>query len=439
MRVLQVLLVILAVAGGLIGVQAYLSQTTPTERKAAEIARQGPTVYRLPPGKLERASALGGTRRKLAVTAEMMFPLELLLLLVTGLAARMQDAVSRVSSRRWIQGYGILFLLLLAVQLLSLPVQVWGHRTALEYGISVQGWTSWLGDKAKLFLLAWGLGGLLLMLLVWVIRRSPERWWLWFWMAAAGVTVAGVFVSPYVFDPLFNQFEPLAKSDPALVQRLEQVVARGGLTIPPERMFLMKASAKSTELNAYVTGFGSSKRVVVWDTTVAKSSPNETAFIFAHEMGHYALGHVMLGTALACAAMLPTFWIGKQCVRGLLARWGGRWRIPGEQDWAAMAVLLFVLTAISALSDPLGNSVSRAMEHAADVYGQEAVHGIVADPESVGSRSFQVLGEESLDDPVPHAAFNWWFGTHPPLWFRANFAAAYDPWRAGEHPKYFAK
>jgi Zn-dependent protease with chaperone function len=98
-----------------------------------------------------------------------------------------------------------------------------------------------------------------------------------------------------------------------------------------------------------------------------------------------------------------------------------------------------VLLALSEVSDPINNGVSRWMEHNADVYGQEAVHGIVADPQAVGLRSFQVLGEDSLDDPTPHRLFEWWFGTHPTIRFRAAFAKAYDPWAAGEHPKYFLK
>ncbi len=128
--------------------------------------------------------------------------------------------------------------------------------------------------------------------------------------------------------------EPLEQADPALVAQLEKVVERSGMVIPPERMFLMRASAKSTELNAYVTGFGASKRVVVWDTTVAKSSPDEIAFIFAHEMGHYALGHVALGVALSCSGLLPMFWLGDCGVRALLRRYGAAWRIAAGNDWS---------------------------------------------------------------------------------------------------------
>jgi STE24 endopeptidase len=204
-------------------------------------------------------------------------------------------------------------------------------------------------------------------------------------------------------------------------------------------MFLMKASAKSTELNAYVTGFGASKRVVVWDTTIARSTPDEIAFIFAHEMGHYALGHVVLGTALQCIALLPFFWMGYHGVRLLLARYGEAWGIRSQQDWGALVVLALVLLSLSTITDPLSNLISRAMEHNADVYGQEAVHGIVVDPQGVGRQSFQVLGEDSFDDPTPHPLFDLWFGTHPPLWYRAAFAAAYDPWAAGQHPKYFVR
>jgi STE24 endopeptidase len=285
----------------------------------------------------------------------------------------------------------------------------------------------------------WGIGGMIVMLVQRIIRRWPTRWWLQVWIPSVVLVVAGVLITPYVIDPIFNTFEPLMTTNPALVARLEQVVARSGIAIPPERMFLMKASAKSTTLNAYVTGFGPSKRVVVWDTTVARSTPDEIAFIFAHEMGHYALGHVALGVALSCMGLLPLFWLGYHGTRLLLMRYGAAWRIPSQQDWGALVVLALVLLVVSDISEPIGNCVSRWMEHNADVYGQEAVHGIVANPQAVAQRSFQVLGEDSLDDPTPHLLYAWWFGTHPTIEFRAAFARAYDPWAQGEQPKFFAK
>jgi STE24 endopeptidase len=433
------LILMLAIVAGIVFVGMRLGRSTPTEALAQRFAAQDRTAYTLPPDNLEKAVALDRTRMIVVVTGIVWALLQLALILASGVAGRLRDLAVRIGKNRWLQGFGFVFLLLLLIDLLNLPLGIYGHKVALNYGLSVQGWASWLGDKAKMFGLEWFFGSLLVMLMFWIIRKSPRYWWFWFWIPAVACLVGSVFASPYIFDPLFNKFEPLSKSDPALVERLEQVVARGGLVIPPERMFLMKASAKSTELNAYVTGFGASKRVVVWDTTIAKSSPDEISFIFAHEMGHYALGHVALGTAMDCLSLLPLLWLGYLGVQFLLARYGTVWRIPSQQDWGALVVLGLMLSLLSAVSDPISNAISRTIEHDADVYGQEAIHGIVADPRAVGLRSFQVLGAESLDDPTPHRLCEWWFYTHPSIRYRAAFSEAYDPWAAGEHPKYFAR
>jgi Zn-dependent protease with chaperone function len=439
MRLRSTLLLLAVLAAGFVFTLDRFAAETPTEARAARIAVRNATAYSLPPAQLPKALILGRTRRTLDVADAVWTPVQLLLLLALGVAAWMRGVAVSLSRNRWVQGFSFVFLLLLVTNLLNLPLGIYGHRAALSYGLSVQGWGSWLGDRAKTFALEWLIGGLLTMLVFWIIRRSPTRWWFRFWIPAALCGIAGVFVTPYVIDPLFNKFEPLAQSNPALVQRLEQVVARGGISIPPQRMFLMKASAKSTQLNAYVTGFGASKRVVVWDTTIAKSTPDEISFIFAHEIGHYALGHVVLGLAFGCIALLPLFWIGYHAARLLLARFGAAWRIPSQQDWGVLVVLLLVFSVLTTLSDPFANAFSRAIEHNADVYGEEAIHGIVADPQAVGRQAFQVLGEDSLDDPTPHPVCEFWFGTHPPIYFRAAFAEAYDPWAAGQRPKYFAK
>ena len=111
------------------------------------------------------------------------------------------------------------------------------------------------------------------------------------------VIIFVIFISPIVIDPLFNKFEPLDQTNPQLVTAIQQVTHRGGMDIPRDRMFLMKASEKVTTLNAYVTGFGPSKRVVVWDTTIQHASTPETLFVFGHEMGHYVLNHIVIGIA----------------------------------------------------------------------------------------------------------------------------------------------
>ena len=149
------------------------------------------------------------------------------------------------------------------------------------------------------------------MLLFFLIRKFPRRWWFWLCFPAIGFGVLSIFLGPYVIDPLFNKFEPLSKSNSALAAGLEQVVVRGhGIQIPIERMFVMKASDKVTSLNAYVTGFGASKRIVVWDTTIAKATPDEILPLFGHEMGHYVLGHILRNIAFSCALIFASFFSG---------------------------------------------------------------------------------------------------------------------------------
>jgi Zn-dependent protease with chaperone function len=363
---------------------------------------------------------------------------QIALLLWLGVIAWMRDRAVRAGRNRWLQGYIYLLLFLVVTSLLELPLELYSHHLSLKYGLSVQGWASWFGDLGKGFLLDWIIGGLLLMLLFWVIRKLPQWWWLAFWVFAIPIGLFGVFASPYI-EPIFNHYEPLQKTNPELVARLEQVAQRGNMNIPPERMFLMKASAKTTTLDADVEGFGHSKRVVVWDTTIAKAAPGEILFVFGHESGHYVLGHIRHDLIMIYAGLLVLLYLGFRFVRWTIARFGGRWRIPSQEDWGALAVLLLALSLFTAITEPWTCAVSRSQEHAADVYGQEAIHGIVSDPQTNARNAFDVLGESGLADPNPSPFVEFWMYDHPAIGRRAAFAKAYDPWAPGMEPKYFKR
>ena len=203
--------------------------------------------------------------------------------------------------------------------------------------------------------------------------------------------------------------------DPALVAQLEQLSARSGIDIPPSRMYWMKASAKVTSLNAYVTGVGSSKRIVVWDTTIQKATPDEILFILGHEMGHYVLNHIYKGLAFAIAILFVVLWLGYHAVHWLVRRFGDAWQIHGVDDWAALAVLFLAFAVFSFFLEPIDNSFSRMQEHHADIYGQEAIHGIVANPQQTAQQAFQLLGEVGLDDPNPSHFVEFWTYSHPSI------------------------
>lgn len=395
-------------------------------------------TYSLSGDKLAKAIRLSHDRNILHFVSAGWSILFLILFLLSRGVARLRDWAASVTERPWLQGFLFLPPFFLIISLADLPFAAIEQHLSRAYGLSVQGWASWLGDQAKGLLLTLIVGTLVLSLVFLIIRRSERRWWFWFWIVSIPLEVLTIVVVPIVIDPMFNHFEPLAQSNPALVDQLERVVAQSGMQIPPSRMFLMKASEKSTGLNAYVTGLGASKRVVVWDTTIQKLPTDEILFVFGHEQGHYVLNHIWKGLAFYSAIFFVFFWISFHAIHWLIRRYGASWRTTSQSDWAAAAVLMLVLGVLMFFLDPIGNSFSRAQEHQADVYGQEVVHGIVPDPQGTASAAFQSLGEVWLEDPHPSHFIEFWTYSHPSVAHRMNFAAHYDPWTTGSHPRYFA-
>lgn len=397
------------------------------------------STYTLPPDKLEKAIHLSRWHTALHFGGVAWTVLILWLLVRWGFGERVSRWAARVTPRAWLQGFLVAPIWLVGLLLIGLPEGAISHAVSLHYGLSIQPWLGWLGDWALFSLLLLLFGTLALSCVYALMRHSPRRWWLWFWVITLPVEVLGIFVVPVLIDPLFNHFSPLEKSDPALVAQLERVVARGGIDIPPSRMYVMDASAKSTGVNAYVTGFGSSKRIVVWDTTLKLVSTDEILFIYGHEQGHYVLRHIAKGLIFSAVLIFVFYWIAYRLLGWLVRRCGRAWRIPSIDDWASAGLVLLLMTVLSFVSEPMGNAFSRMIEDQADVYGQEVIQGLVADPQQVAAEDFQRLGEIWLDNPSPNRFVVWWTYSHPPTSERMRFAAGYDPWVDGREPRYFRK
>ena len=411
----------------------------PTAPATAEAQPSEPGViktYTLPPEKYAQAVEYSRARYRLYFLGVLLEVAVLMLVLGGGLGPRFRDWAERLSRRRVVQALVFAPLFLLTLSVLEMPVSIRGHWLERHYDQSVQGWGSWLWDWAKGQMIGLAIGTLLIWILYGVIRRSPRRWWFYFWLASLPIILFILLIDPLVIQPLFFKFEPLARTQPALVAEIGKVVERGGLVIPPERMFEMKASEKLKSHNAYVSGFGPSKRVVVWDTTIQKMTVPQTLFVFGHEMGHYVLGHIPKVIAFTAAMLLLFLFVGFHGMRWVLGRWGGRSGIRGVEDWASLPVLWLLFTALSFLGAPVFNTYSRHLEHDADIYGLEVVHGLIADSPRVAAESFQVLGEADLSDPDPSRFIKVWLYSHPPMGERVVFAQQYDPWLKGEAPKF---
>lgn len=395
-------------------------------------------AYTLPPDILAKAIALTRLRTILSFGETTWTILILLAVLFLRWPAKLRGWAERHTSRRWIQGVFFLAPAIVFLTLMTLPFDIYGQHIERAYGLSVQSWSGWIIDLSKALALSLAVFIPLLLLLFWIIRRSPRRWWLWFWLCTLPIILFAVFITPVVIDPIFNHFSPLEKSNPQLVARLESLAHHAGLDIPPSRMFLMKASEKVTGLNAYVTGIGASKRIVVWDNTIRKLPPDEILFVVGHEMGHYVLNHIYIGLAFTALVLLALFWLAYHFVAWLIRR-NPNWQIHDIADWAALAVLVLAFTVFSFLFSPIANSFSRWEEHQADVYGQEAIHGLVANPQQTAQRAFVTLGTTYLEAPNPNHFVEFWLYGHPSISRRASFAANYDPWLPGRHPRYFKK
>ncbi len=402
--------------------------TTPEQTKTEQ--------YTLSHEKYEKAVAYSRAGYTLYFVSYILGGIFLFLILRLGIAARFRDLAESASEKRWVQGLVFVPLLFLLVDVLELPVRIYWHRLSLHYEQSVQGWGSWFWDWTKEELVSFVIGIILVLTLYAVMRFSPRRWWLYFWFPAVLILLVIVVIMPLVIDPLFNKFEPLGQQHPELVVSIEKLTKRAGVPIPPERMFLMVASRKTNQINAYVTGLGASKRVVIWDTLIQKTSKDETLFVIGHELGHYVLGHVLKGFLLGAAGLLIAFYLLFRGLHWALDRWGREWKILGAEDWASLAVLLLLLQILLFFSSPAINWFSRMQEHAADVYGLEVIHGLVPNSAEVAAHAFQVLGELDLSDPNPPAFITFWLYSHPPVADRLVFAHTYDPWSKGEPPKY---
>jgi Zn-dependent protease with chaperone function len=415
------------------------AQTTPPPETAAASSPASETIiteYSPPADNATKSAAYRGALHLHYFGNTFYGFLVLLLVLLWRLGPKYRDWAERASKRRFVQVLIFAPLLLLTVSVLNLPTDLWDQSIELKFGRSVEQWGSWISDWITSQIILLIVGTLVVWILYAVIRRSPRRWWFYFWLASIPIISILLFLRPLIIDPLFFKFKPLASSHPDLVLQVEQVVRHGGMDIPRERMFEMNASTKTTEMNAYVAGFSTSKRAVMWDTILTKATPQEALFVFGHEMGHYVLLHIPQLIGWISLLLLVLFYIAYRVVGWLLMRWGSTWQIRSIDDWASLPLLLLLLAVLTFLATPVLNAISRHYEHEADRYGIEVIHGIVPNANQVATHYFERSGEINLNDPAPSEWVKIWFYDHPTRPERVHFVATYDPWSQGEKGKY---
>jgi len=414
---------------------AAQNPASPPAPSATASAAPG-QAYTLPPDKLAKAVALDRIRNILDLAGSIWSIAFVWLLLALGAWAGIERWAQRLSGRRWLQGAAFFAAYFIIKRVAGLPLAWVGEHYERSYGISVQGWGSWLGDLGKGLALTLLFAVPVLLLFNWIVQRWPRRYWLGIWAVTLPILVFFLLIFPLLV-PLFYRQEPLQKHHAALVEKIETLVARTGIDIPPSRMYLIKASEKSTGINAFVAGIGPTKRYVMWDTTTDQMPDDEVLLVFGHESGHYVLHHIPKELAGDAAGLLFVYWACAGFATWLVRRYGARWGAVDLASRTGFVVLLFAVSIAGFLTQPAGSAFSRHFEHQADVYGQEAIHGIVADPQKTAVAAFNKLGESWLEDPNPSPLIEFWLYDHPSVEHRAEFAAHYDPWANGGHGEFF--
>ena len=301
------------------------------------------------------------------------------------------------------------------VRLARLPLSARAETVLRDYGLSTRTWGGWAVDIAKGVLVDVGLTALVLLALVGLARVAQRTWWAWGAAVTAGLVVAGSFVYPLVVEPVFNSFTPLAAGE--LREDLLALAERDG--VPVADVLVADASRRTTAVNAYVSGFGSSRRIVVYDTLLAQATPAEIELITAHELGHAAQDDVLVGTLLGAVAAAAGV-----CGLALLLTWRPLLRragADGPADPRVVPLLLGLAAVGSLLVAPATNLVSRSIEMRADVHSLDLTQDVAT---FTATQKRLALSNLSDLDPAPLAYAL--FASHPGVTERLALAREWE-------------
>jgi Zn-dependent protease with chaperone function len=348
--------------------------------------------------------------------------------LFSGWAAKLGRSASRLTCHRVPQA-GLCWIVFASIGgLACLPV--WFFRFYMRshwFGLSDQPLPDWLMETAKSFGVELGLGLIFICGGLPLIRRFPRNWWLAGGALALPLVIGLAFLEPMVFEPLFNDFQPI--QDKALEAKVLDLAAAAGLDHPV--VFQVNKSKQTKALNAYVSGVFGSSRIVLWDTLFPKMFQAEILSVVAHEMGHRVLHHVLKGTIFGWALLVAGLWGCQKSAGLVLARWGARFQIASLAEPAAIPLLVFLLLAAQFALTPVALAYSRHIEAEADRFALE----LTRDNHS-GATSQVKLSLQNLANPRPGWLYIIFRASHPADAERIEFFNTYKPWETGQTLRY---
>jgi STE24 endopeptidase len=314
------------------------------------------------------------------------------------------DALLRTNGFRGVAlGLLVIGALAAASALAGLPLSL--YRTFVvetRFGFNRTTWTLYLMDHAKGVALAVVLGAPLLAVVLWLMNRAGDAWWLYAWAVWFTFSVVLLWAYPAFIAPWFNRFQPLA--DESLRARVEDIVARCGFS--SRGVFVMDGSRRSSHGNAYFTGFGASKRIVLFDTLIERLAGDEVEAVLAHELGHYRLHHIRKRLLLSALAGFA----GLACL-GWLARtpaFYSAFAIAAPSPHAALVLFSIGAPLATFWLSPLASAWSRGHEFEADAFAAQRV-----DSRSL-AHALVKLYKDNATTLTPDRIYSSFYDSHPP-------------------------
>ena len=327
-----------------------------------------------------------------------------IVLLFGGLAARLESSLLPMAADRWYLALPLLVLTLLAARtLLYMPLSAYSEFVIQrEAGLSTITAGLWLSDRVKVLLLNWVILSLVALPVIALVKALPQLWWLPASAVVLAISAFGIWISPWVIDPLFNKFIPLEDSE--LSGRIQATSAEAGL--PVKQVFVMDASRRSLYLNAYFTGLGNSRRVVLYDTLVRDCTKPEVLSVVAHELGHWKGRHILKGFLIETVGVLVGLWLlwmlaGSGACRSFFG-------LPQSSSLVLIVLLPFLISLASTLTSPVVSAISRRFEREADRTALELTN----EPQAFIELEKRLV-RRAKADLLQSRALHTFYGSHP--------------------------
>ncbi|MES0361309.1 MAG: M48 family metallopeptidase [Anaerolineales bacterium] len=374
------------------------------------------SVATLDPEKQEQAIEYARIRRRLMLGDLALGGIYALLWLVTGWSIALRDYLLGLTNNDWLLVAGFILVFGGIYFLIDLPLGYYSsYVLPHRYGLSTQTFKGWIGDQVKSVLVGGVLGLLVIEIIYFVLRISPNLWWLWAGLILLFFNVILANLAPVLLMPLFYKFVPLEEEHADLVARLLNLAERAGTRVRGVYKFDMSRRTKAA--NAAITGLGNTRRIILGDTLIEEFTPDEIETVLAHELGHQVHRDIPIGILVESVITLGGLYLASLVLEWAVAALG----YTGVSDIAAMPLFVLVMGAYGLLVMPLGNAFSRWREIRADEYALK----MTGKGEAYAS-ALTRLANQNLAEADPEPWVESLLYSHPALGKRIAMAEDYN-------------